>query len=219
MARFIVRMGDDVAEGLAWRSGTVLRSSSFDTTAIVKADETEKRIDIEVHGDLRRDYLGVVIHALREINASFERMLVVEKVPMPDRKSVMVSYSHLLMLESMGLRTFVPDGAERPYDVQELLGYVNPEPTNEEEILDLMQRLVAQNDTADSLAEKANGVFSLKPNVFGFGLDLNELARVVLGPHKGKGPTRGEGTEDRATEKSRARQVWRTADDNATDLR
>ena len=66
------------------------------------------------------------------------------------------------------------------HDVKKLLGTVFVENKNEEEILRLLKKLVDKNDTEETLKEKANKIIMLKPNVYGIGLDLNELVRATI---------------------------------------
>jgi len=180
MPRFIVKMHRDIDGELRWRTGVVLRSGGFQSRAIVKADEVERRIDIVVEGPQRREYLGVILHAFRAINESYEKLGFKETVPMPDRTDVTISYEHLLRLESKGIRSYMPDGAEKEYDVQELLGRVKPERRSEDEILALLHQLRDKEDTQQSLLEKANSSLMLQPNFFGLGVNLNELIRRVF---------------------------------------
>jgi hypothetical protein len=181
LPRLIVRMNHDIEDNLQWRTGVVLNATSLGARAIVRLDEAERRILIVAYGELRREYLGIVAHALREINDSFEKLEAVEKVPMPDRPEVSVTYKHLLRLQAKGVRTYIPDGTDREYDVQELLGYVQPQPQTEDEVLRLLHQLVEKGDTADTLAEKANKVVMLQPNFFGLGVNLNALIARVTG--------------------------------------
>jgi small GTP-binding protein len=181
LPRLIVRMHHDIEDNLQWRTGVVLKATSLGAKAIVRQDEAERRILIVAYGDLRREYLGIVAHALREINDSFEKIDAVEKVPMPDRQEISVTYKHLLRLQAKGVRTYIPDGTDREYDVQELLGYVQPRPQTEDEVLKLLHQLVEKGDTADTLAEKANRVVMLQPNFFGLGVNLNALIARVTG--------------------------------------
>lgn len=180
MPRFIVRMHNDIHQDLRWRTGVVLQNDSFNSRAIIRADEIDRRIEIIIHGEQRRDYLGVILHAFRGINESFERLRYSEKVPMPDQNEVTISYNHLLRLASKGIRTYMPDGTEKEYDVQELLGSVKPEKPSEEEIIEILRALRDKNDTEASLLEKANKSLLLQPNFFGLGFNLNELIKLIV---------------------------------------
>lgn len=104
MPRFIVNMHRDIKGGLRWRTGVVLEDLIFGCTALIEADERDKRIYVKVRGSRKRDYFAVIRHVLFSINRSFEKLQFIEKVPMPDNPSVTVSYKHLVTLESLGKR-------------------------------------------------------------------------------------------------------------------
>jgi small GTP-binding protein len=79
--RLMVHLHREVREGLAWRSGMVLENDRFATTALVRVDHEDRRIDIAVRGEHVREHLTVVRHALGQINESFEDLGVTELVP------------------------------------------------------------------------------------------------------------------------------------------
>jgi hypothetical protein len=110
---------------LRWRTGVVLENKAFKSIALVKLDEREKTVYINVNGGQKRDYFAVILHAFREINDSFEKLEFIEKVPMPDNADITVSYKHLIRLEEWGTKHYAPDGSEKEYDVNQLLGAVN----------------------------------------------------------------------------------------------
>ena len=179
MPRFIVKMHKDIKDNLRWRTGVVLEDGTLNSTAVIKADENDKKIYIFVDGKQKRDYFSVILHKLREINNDFEK-ITTERVPLPNEPEITVSYEHLIRLERKGVKMYFPDGSENEYDVKKLLGTVFVENKNEEEILRLLKKLVDKNDTEETLKEKANKIIMLKPNVYGIGLDLNELVRATI---------------------------------------
>ncbi|MCP4582448.1 MAG: GTP-binding protein, partial [candidate division Zixibacteria bacterium] len=81
MPRFIVKMHEDIKTGLQWRTGVVLYDDSFNSTAVIKADEEDEKISIYVSDDSKRDYLSVVRHSLKIINTSFKKLKIEELVP------------------------------------------------------------------------------------------------------------------------------------------
>jgi len=180
LPRFIVKMHDDIHNQLRWRTGVVLKNKHINCHAVVKADEIEKRISILILGSQKRDYLGIILYSFRLINQSFKKLKYTEKVPMPDNPNITISYEHLIRLESRAIRYYLPDGAEKEYDVQELLGNVKPQLKAEEEILQLLREIKDQNDTQESLLEKANETIMLQPNFFGLGINLNELIKKIF---------------------------------------
>ncbi len=138
MPRFIVKMNRDIKDDLRWRTGVVLEDENFNSSAVVRADNEAKRISIYVNGEQKRDYFAVILQKFREINNSFEKLKATEKIPLPDKPEVTVSYKHLIKLELKGIEMYMPDGSDYEYRVSELLGTVinrNSERALLEEIL------------------------------------------------------------------------------------
>jgi len=177
MARFIVRMHTEIEDDLRWRTGVVLYNSALATRAVVRVDEAERRIELAVSGERRREYLGIVLYELRQINESFEKLRFTERVVMHDNPMLSISYDHLAKLESMGEETCMPEGANHKYNVGELLGLVSRPPhRTEDEILSILRDLRDKSDTEDTLLEKA---IIVQPTFFGVGIDFKELARLI----------------------------------------
>ncbi len=179
MPRFIVKMHKDVKKEagvpIHWRTGVVLHDEAFGTTALVRADEDRSKIDIFITGDQKRDYLMVILFTLRTIHCSFEKLTAIEKVCMPDEPDLTASLKLLLTSEKQGLEKIPVEGSELLYDVRELLGMVKVENQTEEEILQILRKLVKDDDTEASYGERINDIVMLKPNFFGMGIDLNKL--------------------------------------------
>ncbi|MBW1784140.1 MAG: GTP-binding protein [Deltaproteobacteria bacterium] len=179
--RLIVKLHKDIFQGLQWRTGVVVGDPTFRAQAVIKADEAEQRILVYVSGSGRRSYLAVLRHALSRINSSFERLAAIEKVPIRNHPDLTVSYAHLLRLEERGIRKYMPDGADKEYDVKRLLGTLFVENKTEQEILSVLRKLHDIADTQESLLAKANEVVQLQPNFFGVGVNLNALIKRVIG--------------------------------------
>ena len=161
--RFIVRKSGSIVGRLRWRTGVVLKDPAFQSGAVIKADETARRIYIYVSGDQQRDYLTVIRSAFLDINRSFEKLGYVEKVPLPDNPEVTVSYAHLVRLEKASIAEHFPDGAERSYNVKELLGtlYVEQPPT-EEELIRILKGIVTELDSERTLMQKAKEIVQFR---------------------------------------------------------
>ena len=84
LPRFIVRLNKDIYNNLCWRTGVVLHDKNLQTNAVVKADYEEKQIHVSVYGELKKDYFPILIYFLREINNSFENLIVTEYIKIPD---------------------------------------------------------------------------------------------------------------------------------------
>jgi len=124
MPRFIVKMHKDIKDKIRWRTGVVLENQRFNAIAEVKSDNEEKQITIKVNGIQKKDYFSVILHTLRDINDSFEKLSFTEKVPMPDNPDITVSYEHLIRLALNNHTTYFPDGSDKEYNVGQLLGEI-----------------------------------------------------------------------------------------------
>ncbi|UCH98245.1 MAG: leucine-rich repeat domain-containing protein [Candidatus Aminicenantes bacterium] len=152
MPRFIVKMHKDIKNELNWRTGAVLENKSFNSTAVVKSDNEEKRIHIYVQGEQKRDYFSAILHTFREINSSFEKLEAIEKVPMPDEPGITVSYKHLIRLEQKGREYYEPDGSEKEYNVKQLLGTVDKNMYNQ-----LLDQLIKEFKILSKLEPQKRG--------------------------------------------------------------
>lgn len=205
MPRFIVKMSGDIKNGLQWRTGVVLENKEFNSCAVVKSDNEAKRIYINVNGGQKRDYLSSILFNLRGINKSFEKLKVVEKIPIPGEPDIAVSYEHLVNLEGIGDEKFRPEGSKKEYNVKDLLGTVNVKRTEQEfleeimnilrnmnkneeekfeEIVSLLTSLVMDQaeefDNKETLLSKINEIVMLKPNFQGIGINLNEAISLAI---------------------------------------
>ncbi|MCP4153157.1 MAG: hypothetical protein GY757_35835, partial [bacterium] len=94
---------------------------TIQATAVVKADEEAKKIYVYVSGRQRHHYFAVIRHTLRDINRSFEKLKVSERVPTPGNPAVTVDYLHLLRLKEMNEINYIPEGSDRIYKIDDLL--------------------------------------------------------------------------------------------------
>ncbi|WLE96512.1 MAG: COR domain-containing protein [Candidatus Electrothrix communis] len=159
--RFMVKVHQSIKPGLCWRTGVVLEDKASGLLAAVKADMEARRIQLWVHGPRRKEYLSFLWFTLLDINDSFEKLNVSERIPMPDDPVCSADYQTLLGCMQDGIKRIRPDGAKRAYNVSELLGLV--EKPDSERIIQ------AQMDEKE--------VFILKPNISGIGIDFNEWIR------------------------------------------
>lgn len=188
MPRFIVKMHKDIKDDLRWRTGVVLNDKEFNSFAVVKLDNEGKRINIYVNGDKqRRDYFSVILFNLREINKSFKEIGFVEKIPLPDNPKISVSYNHLIKLEELGTPAFLPDGADRLYNVKELLGKTSEDINKIEiirEILKIVKKIADESDTSENLSEKIKSIVSLNPNYIGMEDEIVSSIQNIINTSK-----------------------------------
>jgi len=202
MPRFIVKMNGDIKDDLRWRTGVVLEYEDLNSSAVVRADNEAKKISIYVKGEQKRDYFAVIRQKFREINNSFEKLSATEKIPLPDKPEVSVSYKHLIKLERRGTEFYMPDGSDYEYKVSDLLGTVvnrsseralleeilqitEMNKSNEKEILEILrilQETATDSDTDETLVEKLNNVISINPSIpiIGASLNVNEIVKQYI---------------------------------------
>jgi internalin A len=174
MPRFIVKSHKDIKDKLRWRTGVVLTENFFYSTAVIKSDNEARKIFIYVTGAQPRDYYATIRKTFRDINDSFEKLEIVERVCLPDEPTVTVSISHLYRLEKMGQITYIPEGANKAYNVKELLGAIGE--TNEE--LQILKKL--EGNLQEEKEPPKTDTLLLQPNFFGIGINFNQLFKFEL---------------------------------------
>jgi internalin A len=185
LPRFIVKRHGEIKDGLRWRTGVVLQDKDSGSEAVVKADYEKRRIDIWVNGPRRKEYLHFLWYSLREINASFEKLRVRERVPMPDDPERTADYETLLKHAQRDNDLYIPDGSDKEYSVKELLGLVQPK--DKGELRSVMQNIDKQQEDKESAVEVFNRVIEPKITILGITFNINELFAVLLGRERKKG--------------------------------
>ena len=124
ISRFIVRANRLISRRTYWRSGAVLAYEG--SRVLVKADRDDRKIFIRVAGAqaTRRNLLTAIRTQFDAIHHTIVGIEAIEQVPLPGRPDVTVSYKHLLTLERNHVRSFIPDGLEKPVAVKPLLAGV-----------------------------------------------------------------------------------------------
>ncbi|MGR0482322.1 MAG: COR domain-containing protein [Candidatus Electronema sp. V4] len=182
MPRFLVKRHGQIKDHLCWRTGAVLRDKDSGSEAVIKADTEARRIYLWVNGPRRKEYLSFLWFSLREINSSFEKLAVSERIPMPDDPACSADYQTLVKYAQRGNDMYIPDGSDKEYSVRQLLGTI--EPDREDQIVELLKMIKAQLDEKDAADAGAVNLLELKPNMFGIGLNLNELFSRILSGEK-----------------------------------
>jgi len=129
ISRFIVRMHHRLtSKPTYWRSGVVLDIDG--NQSLVRADTQRGRIFVAVFGPKpgRARALAAIRDAFTYIHSTVPRIGPEEKVPLPDKPEVAVSYAHLIKLKSQGEDSIFPDGSDHKYSVRELLQGVQAAP-------------------------------------------------------------------------------------------
>lgn len=191
IARFIVQTHRDIKDKFRWRTGVVLHAKKFQTTAVIRADEEDETIYINVTGKQKSDYLAIITYIFQKITQDYKKMNAIEEIALPDDPQTTVGYKYLLKLERMEQKIFIPEGAtegeDKFYEVQDLLGRIRPSKDNEALIITMLlnilekieelQEVVMDEKTA---GEKINDVIKLKfPFLIGE-IDINKLISIFL---------------------------------------
>ncbi|MCI5191743.1 MAG: GTP-binding protein [Candidatus Electrothrix sp. AU1_5] len=143
--RFMVKVHRDIHKDTRWRTGVLLADKRSGAQAVVKADVEARRINIWVHGETPREYLHYLRYLLTDINSSFEKLTVSERVPMPDDPQRTADYETLLNYAKENIPYYIPEGTSKKYSVHELLGLVQPK--DKEELARVAEKASPQDTT------------------------------------------------------------------------
>jgi internalin A len=128
ITRFIVKEHNLIFNNLVWRKGVVLFDSKLNTYSIIREDTIEKRVDIVVFGQYKRELLSAIRLTFDKINENFKSNKILKKILLPDNEEIEVDFNHLLKMENLGENDFFPEGADKKYQISELLdGFIKKE--------------------------------------------------------------------------------------------
>ncbi|WLE98808.1 MAG: COR domain-containing protein [Candidatus Electrothrix communis] len=166
MSRFIVKRHRDLKDGLCWRTGIVLENKAFQATAVVRADNAANRIDIFVMGAQRKVYLALIRLSFQEINETFEKLRVTERVSMPDNPACSAAYSTLITYIEKGIERYIPEGSDKVYRISELLKSIQPDDGDVEQVMPNLEDIKSRLAAANVFAEERNKLAALRPDFF-----------------------------------------------------
>lgn len=156
--RFVVAMHHSIAGDLVWRYGVVLEQG--DTRALVRSDEEEKIISIYINGKSKssKEFLVDIRSPFNRLHTMLNDIEVAEKVRLMDHPDVVIDYKHLLYLESINEKTWIPEGLQQKVNVSELLDGVadkeNRETYTLEEASDIKRLIEAHTKRLQKLKEQ-----------------------------------------------------------------
>jgi len=133
MPRFIVRRHTEIHKNLVWRTGVVLQSQNYDATAIVKADEEDKKIMLTISGTQKRDFFAILRDTIKGIHSDFKNLDVTEQIPLPQHPDFMVDYHELVGYEIEGIDEYFVGKLRKKYSVKELLNGIIPQEVRNKE--------------------------------------------------------------------------------------
>lgn len=126
MSRFIVKSHFMISNSLCWKNQIVLEKD--ENRALIECDIRDKVIFIYVEGELSKakEFLEIIREFFEEIHKSIKTIRAEAQVPIMSNSNIKpISYKHLLNLEKLGQKEFLPDGAEKLHSVSEILSNVD----------------------------------------------------------------------------------------------
>jgi internalin A len=158
--RFMVKVHKDIKAETCWRTGVLLEDKLSGAQALVKADVEARRINICVQGERRREYLHYLRYLMADINSGFEKLKIMELVPMPDAENITADYATLLEYTKNGIDKYIPTSSTKVYSVHELLGLVQPK--DKDELMRFADKTGVKPEDKASFWEKATSVVEIK---------------------------------------------------------
>ncbi|KPA14771.1 leucine-rich repeat-containing protein [Candidatus Magnetomorum sp. HK-1] len=124
LPRCIVKLNTYIKDKLNWRTGVVLENKPFDSTAIIKADVNDKKIDLYITGRQKREFLSMIRGTFNIIHKKFEKLTVYELIPVPGYEDYTIEYDELIGYELENKKEFFIGKLRKSFDVQFLLNRI-----------------------------------------------------------------------------------------------
>jgi len=180
--RFLVRNQNYIDKNYLWKTGVVLHDPRTQTTVLVQLNEKSQKMTLNLMGTQKQDFLAVLLFLLRDIHSSFARLKVDERLALPDNPAITVSYNDLLARLQDGETEYRPEGANKKYNIQQLLGTVYRSTPTEAEITTFLRTLVESQNIPDEKTfwQKFKDSIELKiPFVVG-SIDIKKLVGTMF---------------------------------------
>jgi len=185
MTRLIVRMHSFIYNNLVWKNGVLL--SNGVSIAIIKMEPYGNTIRIVLVNDENSYFYHSIRRELSQLhstiaNLSFDEMIQCSCSSCRDSDTPQFyKYSTLIKYITRGLEVILcPDSVEN-VSIQSIIDPIKDIPKrNESELVQLIDHIKESKDNEKSIFEKLNKVILLQPNVFGMGINLNELVKSIL---------------------------------------
>ncbi|MCA9099304.1 MAG: AAA family ATPase, partial [Planctomycetaceae bacterium] len=127
-----------------WLTGAVFHIGQ--NRVLVRADLNRQRIVVQVADKpaTRSSSMQVIHEDLEHIHSTIPSLSVKRKVPLPDEPKILVDYDHLLKLQELGIDRFLPEGANRQYELSQLLSGTRSTAENNPQTL-YIRKLILKN--------------------------------------------------------------------------
>lgn len=181
--RLIVQMKDDIHD-YERISGVqaFFENKVCEARALVNLDLDKKRIDIQVWGEEKRQYLTIIRDKLEKIHSAFSGLKVERKLPVPGFDETLVDFDELVGLERMGETTHVIGKIRKRFSISE----------------DFLDKVVSRVDRVQGLRRERKEDEGFKNVNFG--------PRIEISPQINVNPTiQGGNVETKVTTKAEAK--------------
>ena len=130
--RLMVKLNKYIYQNQTWKTGMVLEEKLLlHSIANVVLDKENKKIQIEIQGKRRRDFLTVIREVIKEVNASYQNIEIIEWIPLPKLfrgETLLVDYQELLGYEDAQQENYFSGKLRESFLVSDLLnGVEKPE--------------------------------------------------------------------------------------------
>ena len=132
LPNIMVKMHRDLMSNCQWRTGLLIMDTYLNSKAIIKLDEREKKIEINVSGDHKREYLSIIRRQFRDVMRKYDEQFK-ELVQVAPNTNYFIEYEELVGLEQnkrkrifigkLGVELYVKeilDGIERSDERQKI---------------------------------------------------------------------------------------------------
>jgi len=172
LPKFMVRRHKEIRKNLNWRSGMVIEDEILNAQAVIRVDQEEKEISIQVYGEERRGYLSNILSTFNSINKLYEALEYDELVPCScieckkSDKPTFYKYSLLKKLKLKSKGSILCEKSCQDVLVSELFGIVIKPEELEHEISELigtgsyLTKLHLENGAVDEFIETIKSLFS-----------------------------------------------------------
>ncbi|HHT9127080.1 MAG TPA: COR domain-containing protein, partial [Candidatus Brocadiia bacterium] len=140
MPRFIVRIHEDIertknGDYLCWREGAVLCWEG--SRAYVRAIPGERRIEIRVVGDRKRELLAIIRNEFKHINEKFHKIEISQKIPCQCSPNCakLFDYERLCMMEKEGIEKEFCEVNIKEVSIEKLLDGVETKEKRRERVM------------------------------------------------------------------------------------
>ncbi|MEM9007227.1 MAG: toll/interleukin-1 receptor domain-containing protein [Cyanobacteria bacterium P01_F01_bin.86] len=124
----MARLKDFITEGIIWRYGVHISRGASES--IITIDKIDKKIEILMSGEERKNLLFIVRDVIKKLNSSYSNLIVSEFV-LEGENNVRINYQELKGLQDANEKTYFVSSIREKIDIEKLIEQVEPESKKE----------------------------------------------------------------------------------------